>query len=44
MEKNEYQSVRQMQGCMSQRNVPNPKALQRANYMQVLASYCEAMK
>jgi hypothetical protein len=24
---------------MSQKNVPNPKALQRANYMHVLSSY-----
>jgi dihydroorotate dehydrogenase (fumarate) len=39
MEKHDYQSVRQMQGCMSQKNVPNPKALQRANYMHVLSSY-----
>jgi len=44
MEKHEYHSVRQMQGCMSQKNVPNPKALQRANYMQVLSSYSEVLK
>jgi hypothetical protein len=28
-----------MQGSMSQQNVPNPKAFQRANYMKVLSSY-----
>ena len=44
MDKHEYQSVRQMQGCMCQKNVPNPKALQRANYMHVLSSYTEALK
>jgi dihydroorotate dehydrogenase (fumarate) len=44
MEKHGYESIRQMQGCMSQKNVPNPKALQRANYMNVLASYHEMVK
>jgi dihydroorotate dehydrogenase (fumarate) len=44
MDKHEYQSVRQMQGCMCQKNVPNPKALQRANYMHVLSSYSEVLK
>ena len=44
MEKHGYESVRQMQGCMSQKNAPNPKALQRANYMNVLSSYTEVLK
>jgi dihydroorotate dehydrogenase (fumarate) len=35
----EYDSIKQMQGSMSQKNVPNPKAFQRANYMKVLSSY-----
>ncbi len=39
LEKREYESVKQMQGSMSQQNVPNPKAYQRANYMKVLSSY-----
>jgi dihydroorotate dehydrogenase (fumarate) len=39
LEKHEYESVKQMQGSMSQKNVPNPKAFQRANYMKVLSSY-----
>jgi len=39
MEKNLYQSILQMQGSMSQENVANPAAFNRANYMKVLSSY-----
>jgi dihydroorotate dehydrogenase (fumarate) len=39
MEEHEYESVRQMQGSMSRRNVPDPSAFSRANYMKVLSSY-----
>jgi dihydroorotate dehydrogenase (fumarate) len=39
MEKNLYQSIRQMQGSMSQEKVANPAAFNRANYMKVLSSY-----
>ncbi len=39
MEKNLNQSIRQMQGSMSQQNVANPAAFNRANYMKVLSSY-----
>jgi dihydroorotate dehydrogenase (fumarate) len=39
LEEHEYESIQQMQGSMSQKNVPNPKAFQRANYMKVLSSY-----
>ncbi len=39
LEQHEYESIQQMQGSMSQKNVPNPKAFQRANYMKVLSSY-----
>ncbi len=39
MEEREYESVRQMQGSMSQINVPEPAAFERANYMKVLQSY-----
>jgi dihydroorotate dehydrogenase (fumarate) len=39
LEKHEYESIQQMQGSMSQKNVPNAKAFQRANYMKVLSSY-----
>lgn len=39
MEEHEYESIRQMCGSMSQRNVPNPADYERANYMRVLSSY-----
>jgi len=39
MEEHEYSSIQQMCGSMSQRNVPNPSAFERANYMRVLSSY-----
>lgn len=39
MEENEYESVRQMQGSMSQRSINDPSAFERANYMRVLRSY-----
>lgn len=39
MEEHEYDSVAQMQGSMSQQNVAEPAAFERANYMKVLGSY-----
>ncbi|ARA91892.1 dihydroorotate dehydrogenase [Rhodothermaceae bacterium RA] len=36
MEEHEYESVRQMQGSMSQLHVAEPTAFERANYMKVL--------
>jgi dihydroorotate dehydrogenase (fumarate) len=39
MEENEYVSIRQMQGSMSQQNVGQPTAFERANYMKVLSSW-----
>jgi dihydroorotate dehydrogenase (fumarate) len=39
LERREYESIQQMQGSMSHKNVPNPKAFQRSNYMKVLSSY-----
>jgi dihydroorotate dehydrogenase (fumarate) len=39
LEVHEYQSIKQMQGSMSQRNVAEPAAFERANYMKVLQSY-----
>jgi dihydroorotate dehydrogenase (fumarate) len=39
MEENEYISVHQMQGSMSQKSVADPSAFERANYMKVLRSY-----
>jgi dihydroorotate dehydrogenase (fumarate) len=39
MDEHGYTTVRQMQGSMSLRHVPDPGAYQRANYMKVLRSY-----
>ena len=39
MEEHEYESIRQMQGSMSQRSVANPATFERANYMKVLNSF-----
>jgi len=39
MEQHEYESIRQMQGSMSHRSVPDPAAFERGNYMKVLSSY-----
>ena len=35
----EYESIKQMQGSMSQRAVADPAAFERANYMKVLTSF-----
>jgi len=39
MHEHDYESIRQMQGSMSQRSVAEPAAFERANYMKVLSSY-----
>jgi dihydroorotate dehydrogenase (fumarate) len=39
MDAHEYESIRQMQGSMSHRSVPDPSAFERANYLRVLGSY-----
>jgi len=39
MEENEYESISQMQGSMSQFHVAEPAAFERANYMKVLQSW-----
>jgi dihydroorotate dehydrogenase (fumarate) len=39
MEEREYESVRQMQGSMSQIRCPEPAAFERANYMKTLHSW-----
>ncbi len=39
MTEHEYESVRQMQGSMSQKAVPMPTVFERANYMRVLKSF-----
>lgn len=39
MLEHEYESVRQLQGSMSQRHCPNPSAYERAQYMRSLQTY-----
>ncbi len=39
MEEKEYTSVQQMKGSMSQKNVKEPSAYERANYMKTLSSW-----
>jgi dihydroorotate dehydrogenase (fumarate) len=39
MEEKGYESVEEMRGAMSYRNVAEPAALERANYLKVLGSY-----
>jgi dihydroorotate dehydrogenase (fumarate) len=39
MEEHEYESVSQMKGALSQQNVAEPAAFERANYMKVLGSW-----
>jgi dihydroorotate dehydrogenase (fumarate) len=39
MEEHEYESIEMMQGSMSQKNVAEPAAFERANYMKVLQSW-----
>ncbi|MCB0119108.1 MAG: dihydroorotate dehydrogenase-like protein [Anaerolineales bacterium] len=41
MQEKEYESIEQMQGSMSQKNVGEPAAFERANYMKVLDSWRE---
>lgn len=39
MQTNEYKSIRQMQGSMSQQAIREPAAFERANYMRILGAY-----
>jgi dihydroorotate dehydrogenase (fumarate) len=39
MKEHEYESIQQMPGSMSQKNVKEPAAFERANYMKVLGSW-----
>lgn len=43
MEKHEYESIKQMQGSMSQQAVPHPSKYERTNYVKVLSSYAVTM-
>jgi len=44
MQNNEYLSIEQMKGSMSQKAVAEPAAFERANYMKVLNSYDEKFR
>lgn len=39
LEEKEYVSVAQMKGSMSQRNIPDPSAFERANYVKTIQSF-----
>ncbi len=39
MEENEYESVAQLRGSLSQKNCPHPAAFERGNYMKALTSF-----
>ncbi|MBD2626268.1 dihydroorotate dehydrogenase-like protein [Trichormus variabilis] len=39
MQEQEYESIQQMQGSMSQKHCPNPSAFERAQYMRSLTTY-----
>jgi len=39
LEENEYSSIEQLKGSLSQRSCPDPAAFERANYMKTLNSY-----
>ena len=39
MEENEYDNVQALIGSMSQKNCPDPRAFERANYIKTLQSY-----
>jgi dihydroorotate dehydrogenase (fumarate) len=41
MEEHEYESVKQMQGSMSQQNVADPSAFERAQYIRAIKSFPE---
>lgn len=43
MEENEYESVEQLIGSLSQKNVADPTAFERANYIRVLGSFSPAL-
>jgi dihydroorotate dehydrogenase (fumarate) len=44
MEENEYESVEQMQGSMSQLHCPDPTAFERIQYMKALQTYAPIWK
>ncbi|MDH5371573.1 MAG: dihydroorotate dehydrogenase-like protein [Acidimicrobiia bacterium] len=44
LEANEYESVRQMKGSMSQASSPDPEAFERGNYMKTLVTFARPMR
>ncbi len=42
MEENEYKSIQEMKGCMSQEHCEDPSAFERAHYIRTLAGYKNA--
>jgi dihydroorotate dehydrogenase (fumarate) len=43
LEEHEYESVKQLQGSLSQKNCPDPAEYERAQYMRAIASYQRAL-
>lgn len=43
MEENEYESIQQMQGSLSQRRCAEPAAFERANYLKILTNYTPSL-
>jgi len=43
LEEHEYDSVRQLQGSLSQKNCPDPAEFERAQYMRAIATYQRAL-
>jgi len=39
MVEHEYESIKQMQGSMSQQSVAEPAAFERSNYIQILSEF-----
>jgi dihydroorotate dehydrogenase (fumarate) len=39
LESHEYESVQQLQGCMSQQNCPDPSAFERAQYVRAVSTF-----
>jgi dihydroorotate dehydrogenase (fumarate) len=44
MEEHEYESVRQLRGCMSQIHCPDPSTFERAQYMCAITTYRPALR
>jgi dihydroorotate dehydrogenase (fumarate) len=38
LDEHDYESVEELQGCLSQRNCPDPSAFERAHYMRAIST------